>query len=304
MTPAEWTAIFTGIYAGLTFLLLLVAIIAAVYAARQWRSAKENVEEQRKAQIEATRPYVTVTVEPGRASMQLFDLIVRNIGQRPAENVRIEIDPPPVRARELDGLQAESRAIIRNMKMLNEPMALLAPDQEIRAFYDNNLERKDRDDLPTAHSVKVIYSDTSGRAYEGHFTLDLLALKGPSWTEVGTVHTISKSLKAIEKSLVGSPLLKRGRLDVNATTEAYQERRIRKELEEYQNLKNHADLLRRRTPHDPDVAAWDQMVAAKEAAFQRRLEDEAMEPILSRVRRARSIGARFRRRLRGRAPNP
>lgn len=169
-----WTALYTLLTAGL----LLVASIAAIYAKLQWTSARDHVKEQRRGQVEAMRPYVTVTVEPGRTSMQLFDLIVRNIGQRPAQDVRIEVNPPPVRAREMK--QADIQ--MQNMKILNEPMSLLAPGQEIRAFYDNHLDRKDREDLPTEHTVKVNYSDTSGHAYEGGFTLDLLALKGMSWT--------------------------------------------------------------------------------------------------------------------------
>lgn len=140
----------TAIYAYLTAGLLLVAVIAAVYAHRQWKGAREAAAEQRRAQVEAMRPYVTVTVEPGLTSLQMFDILVRNIGQRPAEKVRIEIDPPPVRAREMH----EADIQMANMRMLNEPMALLAPGQEIRAFYDNILDRQERKDLPPSTSSR------------------------------------------------------------------------------------------------------------------------------------------------------
>jgi hypothetical protein len=53
--------------------------------------------------MERMRPYVIVTVEPSEVSPNLFDLVVRNIGQRPAKTVSISLDPPPVRAQETDG---------------------------------------------------------------------------------------------------------------------------------------------------------------------------------------------------------
>lgn len=290
LTATEWT----GIYALLTAGLLLVAILAAWYAHRQWEGAREAAAEQRKAQVEAMRPYVTVTVEPGLTSIQLFDLLVRNIGQRPAEKVRIEIDPPPVRAREMD----EEDIQMANMRMLNEPMALLAPGQEIRAFYDNILDRKEREDLPTQHVVKVAYEDTSGRAYRGTFTLDLLALRGLSQTQVGTIHTISKALKAMERTLSGSALLKQGRLEVRATTEGYRERQMRDEIEEHQNLKGHVKTLKVFTPSDPGLPGQEQRLAEEQERFQRRIEDEAVEPVLDQVRRARHAWAWARRNLR------
>lgn len=285
-----WTALYTLLTGGL----LLVAIIAALYAHRQWRIARDHFEEQRAAQIEAMRPYVTVTVEPGRASMQLIDLIVRNIGQRPAQNVRIVLDPPPVRAKEMTRADIQ----MRNMKMLNEPMALLAPGQEIRAFYDNHLDRKDREDLPTEHCVKVTYSDTSGRSYEGQFILDLLALKGMSWTDVGTVHTISKSLKAIEKSLTASSLLKRGKLEVSATTEPYKERQMREEIEDLEHSRGYLEMLRSVSPNDANLQAQERRVLEQEGEYQRRVEDGAVEPILRQVHRARNTVAWARRQLR------
>lgn len=115
LNSTAWTAVYTLITAGL----LAVAVIAAIYAKRQWQSAREQTEEARRAQLEGNRPYVIVTVDPSPASRHLFDLVVKNIGQRPAFDVSISLDPPPVRATETEGHEL-SRA-----KMLNEPVALI-----------------------------------------------------------------------------------------------------------------------------------------------------------------------------------
>jgi len=86
--------------------------LAALYAARQVRIAREQAAETRQAQLEASRPYVIVTIEPSGASRHLFDLVVKNIGQRPALNASITLDPSPVRASEAQGHElAEARML-------------------------------------------------------------------------------------------------------------------------------------------------------------------------------------------------
>lgn len=138
LSATAWTAIASLLTGGL----LLVAVVAALYAGRQVRIAREQGEESRAARAEASRPYVIVTIESSRTGPPLFDLVVRNIGQRPAVNVSITLDPPPVRASEAGGYE------LSKIKMLNEPIAMVAPDQEMRTFYDNQGERHGRTTCP------------------------------------------------------------------------------------------------------------------------------------------------------------
>lgn len=209
-TAEGWTAAFTG---GL----LVTAVLTAWYARRQWNSSRKHHKEQVKAQAEAIRPYVLVTVETSKAAFNLFDLVIRNLGKRPAVEVEITLDPPPIRAREMQ----EPEIQMKNMKMLNEPMSLLAPEQEIRAFYDNHLDRKNRTDLPTVHTAKVKYKDMSGSTYVSEFTLDVIALKGMSQTTVGTTHEIYKALAKISKTINSAAVMQRNPdLTVHAVTES------------------------------------------------------------------------------------
>src|SRR5215212_6683047 len=84
----------------------------------------QQAAETRQAQLEASRPDVIVTIEPSGANRHLFDLVVKNVGQRPALNASITLDPSPVRASEAQGHElAEAR-------MLSEPVAMIAPGQE------------------------------------------------------------------------------------------------------------------------------------------------------------------------------
>ena len=94
LSGTAWTALYTV----LTALLLLTAWVAAGIAWGQWRASRDAVKDARKAQAEANRPYVLVTAEPSAASRRLFDLSIRNIGKRPALDLSVRLDPPPVRA--------------------------------------------------------------------------------------------------------------------------------------------------------------------------------------------------------------
>lgn len=243
-SATAWTAFYTL----LTLALVLIAIASALYAKAQWKAAQESIQANRLAEVEANRPYVVVSVELGQTSMQRLDLVVRNVGKRPAVNVRITLDPPPVRARE------EEAYAIANMKMLREPIALIAPGQEIRAFYDSATERKDRDDLPSSHKATVAYRDTTGGNWAGEFTLDLEALKGMLFAQIGTVHDLSKSLKEIEKILSRSTLLTHGEIEVEATVESRDDSILRGKKEELERILGYVGLVRQMTPNSSTVS--------------------------------------------------
>lgn len=230
LTGTGWTAVYTLLTAGLLLLAVLTVVTAAIsagYAKKQWQIARASSEDARRAAVEASRPYVIVSVLPSGASPRLFDLSIRNIGARPALAVRVEIDPPPTRARETDG------DVFAAMKMLNEPIAMIAPGQELRAFWDNHLDRSGRDDLPRTHNVTLAYRDSSGRSYgPERSVLDLGAMDGSKYVGVRTVHDVAKTLEAIRDIVAGASVLSAdGTLTVEAAVEdrKTRDRRLRDE---------------------------------------------------------------------------
>lgn len=236
LSATAWTGIYTLLTAGL----LVVALAAALYARRQWTSARVQIDEARKAELEARRPYVIVTVEASETSRHLFDLVVRNIGQRPAMTVSIRLDPPPVSAVETAGFE------LSKAKMLTEPVAMIAPGQVMRAFYDSHIDRDGRDDLPTSHKVSLSYQDSTGHTYEEMSLIDIDAMKGTMFTDVKTVHDIAGSLKEIQKTLADASVLRRqGTLEVDASVEGRDEQQERLARERAVS-KRYRDQLRRR----------------------------------------------------------
>jgi hypothetical protein len=185
---------------------------------------------------------------------------VRNIGQRPALHVTITLDPPPVRAQETEGF------VIAKIKMLNEPVAMIAPGQEMRAFYDSHVDRHGRDDLPTSHTVSLTYQDSSRHSYTETAVLDIDAMKGTMFADVKTLHDLGRSLAEIQKTLKNASILSgKGSVEVDASIEfreKKQERVVREQAEMQEGhlrlnqalLSNRPDLALASRPTEPDPA--------------------------------------------------
>jgi hypothetical protein len=228
LSSTGWTAIYTLITGGL----LVGAVFAAFYAGKQWGTA-------RTAQLEARRPYVIVTIEPSLAASYQFDLVVKNIGQRPAFNVSVILDPKPVRAKD------RGFSEIAKAKMLNEPIAMIAPGQEMRAYYDSYLDRKGRADLPKTHQVALTYVDSSSkRPYSETAALDIDAMSGTSTIRIRTISDISKAIDKIQSTLEHASVLRRsGTLEVEASTELRSEKRQRLTDEHAENMKDLYEII-------------------------------------------------------------
>jgi hypothetical protein len=241
LSATDWTAIMALLTAGL----LATAVLAALYARRQVRLAREQSEEARKSEREATRPYVIVTIEPSLASRRFFDLVVRNIGQRPALHITITLDPTPVRAQETEGF------VIAKIKMLNEPVAMIAPGQEMRAFYDSHVDRHGRD-LPTSHTVSLTYQDSSRHSYTETAVLDIDAMKGTMFADVKTLHDLGKSLAEIQKTLKNASILTgKGSVEVDASVEfreKKEERVVREQAEMQERHQRRSQVLQSNRP--------------------------------------------------------
>lgn len=183
LTATDWTAIYTLI----TLLLWVTAVVTVVYAARQWRDT-------RAANLETMRPYVLATAEPLLSDRQVFDRSIRNIGQRPAIDVRVEIDPPPRRSSD----PAEGPTLGK-LRMLNEPIAMIAPGQDMRTLWDDHAKRHEVD-LPWVHRVKIEYSDTSGHRFAEQAIIDLSAMCGTGWRVEKTIHDVGQAVERIARS--------------------------------------------------------------------------------------------------------
>ena len=191
LTQTAWTAV-TALAAVGT---LLVAVTAAVFAWRQVRLAFGQLEANRQAQVEADRPYVFLNIEQSPTSIGLLDLVIRNIGRRPAIAVRIVMDPIPVRAVEIDGEE------LAKARILSEPIAMVAPGQVIRTFFDDVSNRVAKPDMAMRFQVRISYSDLSNRPYSEVSTVECDSLRGTVALDIYGLHHAAKALTEINKTL-------------------------------------------------------------------------------------------------------
>lgn len=192
LSSTGWTAYYTVLTAGL----LLVAIAAALYARKQ-------VEIARASQREASRPYVIVTAESSPIGWRVLDLVIRNIGQRPAYNVKVMLTPEPQRTKETPG------APITEVKWLSEVIPMLAPGQELRTYYDSMEDRLNsgRDDLPMTHDYTVEYDEAQQPGKKGRRdhcdsgVVDLNAMGGAMQPDVYNIHHAARALREIRQDM-------------------------------------------------------------------------------------------------------
>ncbi len=134
-------------------------------------------------------------------------------------------------------------------KMLNEPIAMIAPGQEMRAFYDSHIERNSSEYLPTSHLASLTYRDSSGREYSETAVLDIEAMKGTMFASIQTLHDIGKTLEKMEQRLSGASLLRRsGSVEVEASIESRGEQRRRLAEEQAERDEQHNRMMERLQP--------------------------------------------------------
>lgn len=217
---------------------LLAGLSAMVAAGQLWYT--------RQSRLDQNRPYVVLTFEQGRTLFNLVDILIRNVGAGPAYDVRISIDPPLQRAKEVDNMP------IAGARYFNEPVPLMPPGYELRTFFDDMRERQEGV-VPNAYTVTLEYHDGHGHSWKESSVQDLDLMNDLLFGEIYEVHHAAKALREISKLLGKSPLLK-GDLDVTTET---RETRVERKRAEHQ--------------------AWKERIAAHEAerATATRSEDDA-----------------------------
>ncbi|MDP9225314.1 MAG: hypothetical protein M3P18_16015 [Actinomycetota bacterium] len=159
---------------------LIVLVVTAVYAIRQFREAKELRRDQ-------TRPYVVPSI--GVEQQMMFMLVIENVGKTPAFAVTVAFDPPPVS--EIKDLEAVS--------ILKQPIPTMPPAQTFRAFWESALTVFDDENPyqhPMTYKVAVRYSDARGHKYgPENYVLDFHVFEGQAQDPKG----VAELVKAVEE---------------------------------------------------------------------------------------------------------
>jgi hypothetical protein len=179
-TPAEQTAAATWVAAGAAVGTLVVLLVTAVYAVRQFKEAKELRRDQ-------TRPYVVPSI--GVEQQMMFMFVIENVGTTPAFDVAVKFDPPP--RSDIKDLDAVS--------ILKEPIPTMPPGQRFRAYWESSLtvfsEEKPYPH-PMTYEVTVRYRDAQGHKYGPEkYVLDFHVYEGQAQSQKG----MAELVKAVEE---------------------------------------------------------------------------------------------------------
>ncbi|KQX76050.1 hypothetical protein [Aeromicrobium sp. Root472D3] len=191
---------------------LVITAIAAGIAAWQLFISRGT-------RLDQSRPYVMVTLEPSPTIFNAIEILVRNAGAGPAHDVRISVDPPLARAREVEGHELE------NSRFFNEATPLMPPKWELRTWFDMMNERQGTD-LPKKFTFTVSYSDGHGHKWIEKSVQDLDVFSSLMFSETYNIHHAAKALREISKTLKGSAAMSSGPLHV--ATEPVEEIRARR----------------------------------------------------------------------------
>lgn len=179
-TLAESSATAAWVGAGAAVATLIVLVVTAVYAAKQFKEAKELRREQ-------TRPYVVPSIGVEQQILLLF--VVENVGTSPAFDVVVAFNPEP--ESEIHDLKAVS--------ILKDPIPTMPPKQKFRTFWESSLtvfDEKNPYEHPMTYEVTVSYSDSAGRKYGPEkYILDFHVFEGQAIGPKG----VSDLVKAVEE---------------------------------------------------------------------------------------------------------
>jgi hypothetical protein len=177
----DWGNVPSWISAGIALFALAAAAAAAVFAYRQFDLARTLREEK-------ARPFVVVDVEP--VLHPFTELVIRNVGETIARDVKLTFDPPLVTTLDDGNLD------IGKSFAIAEGIPTMPPGREYRMLFEHMPDRYDRTDLPRRYTVTVHSSGRSGPEEPLVQVLDLDVLYGFQRIEIYGAHHIAKTLRA------------------------------------------------------------------------------------------------------------
>ena len=211
----------------LVTLQLVVLGVAAVYAKRQVDAAKRQVAEAVALREEQARPFVVVDFD---AHDHVIDLVVSNLGNTLARDVRFRIDPPFASTLNDPGPQ--------DLKMLREGISSLAPGKQIRTLFDAFTQRENSG-LPDAYEVVVSYADEKGRRrFEETLDLDIGIYRNLGSLVRYGVHDLKGSLDKIQKEMHRWTAGTRGLLTLSPEERRAENERLMQQREEQRSARD------------------------------------------------------------------
>lgn len=175
-------------------LTVLIAAVSSLFSAVGAGAAWLTVLEMRRDREELFRPDIFAGFEV--AGSGLFKFVVKNDGQSPARNIKIDVDPIPV------GMGGEP---IDDVRWLRKPISTLFPGQCFEKTVDVH-HAVFNDDRPQEFSIRLSYESSTGTNYsEEPYTIDLRDYEKTSVPTLSPQWSLNRIARALESMAEAKP---------------------------------------------------------------------------------------------------
>ena len=178
-SPATYSAWVAGIA-------LAATITAAVVAFGQFRLARDT-------RLKQAQPSVVAFESQSGVDQTVIELVIKNFGPTPAYDVRVLSTPTLQRT-------GQNPKEISDV-WLPDVIPMLAPGQEWRTVWDFAQHRFENGTLDERHEVTITYADWLQNPLSSRSILDWGANKDRHYIETFTVHSLTQTMRKIEKLL-------------------------------------------------------------------------------------------------------
>lgn len=177
------------IVTGFSTLFLVIATFLYFY------QTKKLVKENKEMRESMNRPKIIVNYELHEGKGGIFDFVIKNVGNSPAKEIRLEL--------ENDLKCYGEEKYLSETKIFKDGIDYMVPNQEIKRFL-NFTRQMNEEEFEKIYRGNITYKDVNGKTYKEKFSLDFSYLSDLKYIEEKKIKDIlkdiSKDINKISKS--------------------------------------------------------------------------------------------------------
>lgn len=154
---------------------------------------RKLVNETRKLRKAQTEPKISIRIEPNENCIRYCDMIIQNIGLGPAYNINFDVSSD---IKDFDGKP------LSDLNIIKTGIKYLAPSTKRQFFLTQFFEiSNDIMKIRDSFEIKVSYKNSQNEILNECFIMDFSEFSGLTKLGEPPMHSIAKSLKAIENKI-------------------------------------------------------------------------------------------------------
>lgn len=164
----------------------ILTIITLIYVILTSKLVLEN----KKMREVLNAPKVIAVIEPFPERASMVEMVLKNIGFRPAFNIVIRVEP--------DLMCYSGKKLLSEHSFAKRGISYLAPGDEFRHFL-NEASDMSKQEQETIYKGSVTYTDALRKVYSSNFAIDFSARDDTRF--IGRKNKLEESLKKIQEDI-------------------------------------------------------------------------------------------------------